>query len=264
MKPNTISLGDCIAVMQEQIEPGAIDLIFADPPYNLSGKPLNLPNNTTGGPYYKMNEDWDTFDQEDYAAFTQAWLAAARRALKETGSLYVCCTMHNIAEVITAAKGLDFALKNILTWYKTNAMPSLTKRTFTHSTEYVCWFVAGSGWTFNYPEVKELNPATTKTGDKKQMRDFLGLIEMPIVQGKERVKNGNGRAFHPTQKPEKLVEIALVASSNPGDTVLDPFMGSGTTGVVAQRLGRRWLGIEKHQPYIDAALRRIAGVEQDE
>lgn len=264
MKYNTICLGDCVTVMNEEIEPGAIDLIFADPPYNLSGKPLNLPDNNTGGPYYKMNESWDTFDQDDCAAFTRDWLAAARRVLKETGSLYVCCTMHNIAEVITAAKSEDFALKNILTWHKTNAMPSLTKRTFTHSTEYVCWLVAGSGWTFNYFEVKEINPETTKNGEKKQMRDFLDFIDMPIVQGKERIKNGNGRAFHPTQKPEKLVEIALIASSNPGDTVLDPFMGSGTTGVVAQRLGRRWVGIEKYQPYVEAALKRIAGVERND
>ena len=143
-------------------------------------------------------------------------------------------------------------------------MPSLTKRTFTHSTEYVCWFVAGPGWTFNYSDVKEVNPATTKSGDKKQMRDFLDFVEMPIVQGKSRLKDSNGRTLHPTQKPEKLVEIALVASSNPGDTILDPFMGSGTTGVVAQRLGRRWIGIEKHRPYIDAAMERIAGVERND
>ena len=100
MKYNTISPGDCVNVMNKHIEPGTIDLIFADPPYNLSGKPLNLPDNTTGGPYYKMNEEWDTFTQDDYATFTQEWLAASRRVLKETGSLYVCCTMHNIGEVI--------------------------------------------------------------------------------------------------------------------------------------------------------------------
>ena len=264
MKTNAIELGDCITVMNDQMEEGVVDVIFADPPYNLSGSPLSLVDNTTGGPYYKMNEDWDIFDQGDYAEFTKGWMAAGRRVLKDTGSLYVCCTMHNIGEVITTAKSLKLSLKNILTWYKTNAMPSLTRRTFTHSTEYVCWFVKGPGWTFNYLDVKELNPATTKVGEKKQMRDFLDFIEMPIVQGKSRLKDENGRALHPTQKPEKLVEVALIASSNPGDTVLDPFMGSGTTAVVAQRLGRRWIGIERHQPYIEAAVNRIEGVRKND
>jgi site-specific DNA-methyltransferase (adenine-specific)/modification methylase len=248
--------------MAESIEAGIIDMVFADPPYNLSGKPLNLTDNTTGGPYYKMNESWDTFGHESYAAFTLDWLTAARRVLKETGSLYVCCTMHNIGEIITTSKALELSLKNILTWYKTNAMPSVTKRTFTHSTEYVCWFVAGTGWTFNYSQVKEINPVLTKSGESKQMRDFLDFIEMPIVQGKNRLKDSNGRALHPTQKPEQLVEIALIASSNPGDTVLDPFIGSGTTAVVAERLGRRWIGIENHEPYIQAAMKRVNGVRQ--
>ena len=264
MKYNTFYLGDCITVMERSIEPGTIDLVFADPPYNLSGKPLNLPDNRTGGPYYKINESWDTFRQEDYAAFTFDWLTAVRHVLKNTGSLYVCCTMHNIGEIITTAKGLDFSLKNILTWYKTNAMPSVTKRTFTHSTEYVCWFVAGAGWTFNYSQVKDINPALTKSGASKQMRDFLDFIEMPIVQGKNRLKDASGRSLHPAQKPEQLVEIALIASSNPGDTVLDPFMGSGTTAVVAERLGRRWIGIENHEPYVEAAKRRVRWSRQND
>ena len=264
MRYNTVIPGDCISIMNEQIGEDTIDLIFADPPYNLSGKALNLKNNTTGGPFYKMNENWDTFEQADYFAFTQAWITASQRVLKESGSLYICCTMHNIGEVITAAKASGFTLKNILTWYKTNAMPSLTRRTFTHATEYVCWFVSGKGWKFNYSEVKEINPSTTKNGSQKQMRDFLDFVEMPIVQGKSRLRDNNGRALHPTQKPEKLVEIALIASSDEGDTVLDPFIGSGTTGVVAQRLGRRWIGIEKHLPYVKVAVQRIQGVEQND
>ena len=264
MNHNTIIQGDCVKVMAEQLKENTIYLIFADPPYNLSGSKLALKNNTTGGPFYKINEDWDIFVQADYVAFTQDWIAASQRVLKENGSLYICCTMHNIGEIITVAKDLGFGLKNILTWHKTNAMPSITRRTFTHATEYVCWFVAGQGWTFNYSEVKTVNPVTTKKGDKRQMRDFLDFIEMPIVQGKERLRNGGGRALHPAQKPEKLVEIAITASSKPGDIILDPFIGSGTTGVVARRLGRRWIGIEKHQPYVEVALQRIAEVTSND
>ena len=264
MRHFEIELGDCVKVMNEQLEDGSIDVVFADPPYNLSGSSLSLVQNNTGGPFYKMNEGWDTFVEGDYIEFTQNWIGASHRVLRDTGSLYVCCTMHNIGEIITTAKSLDFSLKNILTWYKTNAMPSLTKRTFTHSTEYVCWFVKGPGWTFNYFDVKDINPVTTKTGNKKQMRDFFDFIEMPIVQGKNRLKDKNGRSLHPTQKPEKLVEIALIASSNHGDVVLDPFMGSGTTAVVAQRLGRRWVGIENNPVYVEAAIERLRGKDRND
>lgn len=257
MKTNHIYIGDCVEVMKKQIDKGSIDLIFADPPYNLSGKSLNLVNNTTGGAFYKMNEDWDTWSPEDYVAFTEKWIKASGEALKSAGSLYISCTQHNIGEIIIAAKKNGFKMNNIITWYKTNAMPSLTRRVFTHSTEYVCWFVKGKNWIFNYDALKALNPNRKKDGSLKQMRDFMSFIELPVVQGKERLRNADGRAFHPTQKPEKLLEIIISASSNEGDIVLDPFFGTGTTGAVAGKLKRKWIGIEKKKEYAQKAEKRI-------
>ena len=161
--------------------------------------------------------------------------------------------------MIFAAKRIGFKLNNIITWYKTNAMPNITKRTFTHSTEYVCWFVKEGKWEFNYDKVKEFNPHRTKDGKLKQLRDFIDFIELPILQGKERLKGENGRAIHPTQKPEKLIELIMIASSSVGSLVLDPFFGTGTTGIVASNLGRNWIGIEMDKRYFKIANERISG-----
>lgn len=245
--------------MRAELKESTIDLIYADPPYNLSGKALTLVNNKTGGPFYKMNEKWDTWSYEDYLEFTDEWISEAWKLLKRSGSLYISCAYHNIAEVMFSAKKAGFVTKNILTWYKTNAMPNLTRRTFTHSTEYVCWLVKGNNWKFNYVALKEINPQRTKEGKPRQVRDFLDFVEMPIVQGRLRLKDRNGRASHPTQKPEKLIELILTASSNVGDLVLDPFFGSGTTGIVASRLGRKWIGIEIDRKYVRVASERIFG-----
>mgnify|MGYP000468804750 CR=1 FL=1 len=257
MEVNTIYKGDCILIMNNEIEKNSIPLIFADPPYNLSGKSLDLENNTTGGAYYKVNEEWDIFSYEEYLNFTEKWISACKSVLLPNGSLYVSCTQHNIAEVIFISKKLGLKLNNIITWYKVNSMPNITKRTFTHSTEFVCWFVKGKNWIFNYDAVKEFNPNKTKDGKNKQLRDFLDFIELPIVQGKERIKGENGRAIHPTQKPEKLLELIILASSNINDVVLDPFFGTGTTGYVAQKLNRKWIGIEKKSYYIKIAIQRL-------
>jgi site-specific DNA-methyltransferase (adenine-specific)/modification methylase len=173
--------------------------------------------------------------------------------------LYISCTYHNVAEIVFIAKKKGFKLNNIITWYKTNAMPNITKRTFTHATEYVCWFVKGNNWKFNYEKLKEINPHRTKDGKPKQVRDFIDFIELPIVQGKERIKSGNGRAVHPTQKPEKLIELIISASSNENDLVLDPFLGTGTTGIVASKLNRKWIGIEINEEYVKVASKRIFG-----
>ena len=259
MNVNHIYHGDCVEIMKKNIEKESIDLVYADPPYNLSGKKLNLINNKTGGPFYKMNEDWDKWKYEEYVDFTEKWMKEVWRILKPNGSLYVSCTFHNIGEIIVIGKKIGFKLNNILVWVKKNPMPNITKRTFTHSTEYVCWFVKGSKWKFNYAKLKELNPHKTKQGKPKQMRDFLDFIELALVQGKERLRGDKGRALHPTQKPEKLLEIIITASSDPGDIVLDPFFGTGTTGVVAKRLNRRWIGIEINEKYIEAAWKRIKG-----
>lgn len=256
-KTNFIYSGDCIEIMQKEIEKNSIPLIFADPPYNLSGKSLNLENNKTGGAYYKVNEEWDTFNYPDYIDFTRKWLTESHNILTPNGSLYISCTQHNIGEILFLAKELGFKLNNIITWYKVNAMPNITKRTYTHSTEFVCWFVKGKNWVFNYEKVKEFNPRKTKEGANKQMRDFLDFIELPIVQGKERIRNEENRAAHPTQKPEKLLELIIRASSNENDIVLDPFFGTGTTGYVAKKLKRKWIGIEKNKDYINISKKRL-------
>jgi site-specific DNA-methyltransferase (adenine-specific)/modification methylase len=249
--------GDCIDILENEIAENSVNLIFADPPYNLSRNVLNLKNNTTGGAYYKISEDWDIFDYEDYIKFTKNWMRVCKKALMENGSFYVSCNQHNIGEILTIGKSLGLKLNNILIWYKVNAMPNITKRTFTHSTEFVCWFVKGKNWIFNYNDVKEFNPHKTKDGANKQMRDFLDFIELPIVQGRERIKGMSGRAAHPTQKPEKLLELIIKASSNENDIVLDPFFGSGTTGAVAEKLNRKWIGIEKNEQYICIAENRL-------
>lgn len=259
MKINHIYLGDCVDIMEEEIKKNSIDLMYADPPYNLSGKTLTLINNKTGGPFYKMNEDWDTWRYEDYLIFTEKWIGKSWDVLKPIGSLYVSCTYHNIAEIIFIAKKIGFKFNNIITWYKTNAMPNITKRTFTHSTEYVCWFVKGNNWKFNYEKLKEINPHKTKEGKPKQLRDFVDFIEFPIVQGKERLRGQNGRAIHPTQKPERLIELIIIASSDEKDLVLDPFFGTGTTGIVASRLKREWIGIDINEEYFKVAHERIFG-----
>jgi len=256
MKLNHIYLGNCISIMEEKISKESIDLVYADPPYNLSGKTLNLVNNSTGGPFYKMNEDWDTWDYNEYLEFTNQWIRQCYKVLKDNGSMYVSCTYHNIGEIITSAKKCCFKHKNIITWYKTNAMPNITKRTFTHATEFVCWFVKGKNWQFNYQELKKFNPIKTKDGKDKQMRD---MIELPILQGKERIKGENGRAIHPTQKPEKLLEMIILASSSKGNLILDPFFGTGTTGIVSSRLGRKWIGIEQKLEYVNIANKRFFG-----
>ncbi len=261
---NTLSqqlyLGDCANVMKNAVMPETVDLIYADPPYNASHRPLALPNNKTGGAFFKVNEKWDAFTEGDYKDFTLNWMRVAFQTLKLSGSLFVACSMHNIGEVIMCAKSLGLKQNNIITWHKSNAMPNITKRTFTHTTEYTCWFTKGSGWVFNYFDLKKFNPNKTRDGRNKQMPDF---VELPLVQGKERLKNRlNGRALHPTQKPERLLEIIVTAASDPNDLVLDPFMGTGTTAIVAERLNRRWIGIESNPQYFKAAKKRICAARK--
>jgi site-specific DNA-methyltransferase (adenine-specific)/modification methylase len=151
-------------------------------------------------------------------------------------------------------KQLNYKVNNVITWFKSNAMPNMTRRVFTHTTEFIVWAVKGSGWTFNYDIIKEINPEKQKGGANKQMRD---LWEMPLVQGKERIKGEDGRALHPTQKPEEMLKRIILASSNEGDTVLDPFLGSGTTAFVAKKHNRRYIGIEREEKYVKIAKERL-------
>ncbi|MDD5433624.1 MAG: site-specific DNA-methyltransferase [Candidatus Pacebacteria bacterium] len=255
MKINTIHKGNCVEVMEKEIPNGSIDLIFADPPYNLSGNGLKWVGNKTGGDWFMVNEKWDKMTETEYLKFTKDWLNACKKVLKLNGSIYVSCTYHNIGELITVLKLLEFTPRNIITWHKNNAMPSMTRRSFTHSCEYVLFFSKGKKWTFNYSDIKKMNPDKAKDGSEKQMRD---LWIMPVVQGKERIKDKTGRAAHPTQKPENLLERIILASSNKNDIVLDPFLGSGTTAVVAKRLDRKWIGIETENKYIKIAEKRLS------
>lgn len=246
--------GDCIEVLEEKIDRESIDLIYADPPYNLSGKGLKWEGNKTGGNWYMINEDWDKMDNSEYEKFTFNWIKACKQVLKPNGAIYISCSYHNIGECIMGLKKLGFKINNVITWYKTNAMPNMTKRVFTHSTEFIIWAVKGKNWVFNYEILKQINPELTKDGKPKQMRD---LWKMPLVQGKERLKNKNGKAAHPTQKPKEMLKRIILASSNEGDIVLDPFAGSGTTLVVAETLKRNWIGVEKEKKYVHLIKKRF-------
>ena len=261
MKTNVIYNGDSIEVLNKKVDEKSIDLIFADPPYNLSGNGLKWKGNKTGGDWYMVNEDWDKMTMLEYMQFTQGWIGACDRVLKDNGSICVACSYHNLSEVMIVLKQRGFKINNLITWYKTNAMPNMTRRVFTHSTEFVVWAVKGNGWTFDYEKIKQINPDKQRNGSLKQMRD---LWELPLVQGKERLRGDNGRALHPTQKPEEMLKRIILATSMKGDVVLDPFLGSGTTTYVAQKYDRRWIGIEKDKDYAEIAKRRLraAGAPQ--
>ena len=255
MKINTIYAGDCIKILKEKIDEKSVDLIFADPPYNLSGGGLKWKGNKTGGDWYMINEKWDKMTAPEYVIFTQKWIEACNKVLKDNGSIYISCTYHNLAEVMIVLKQLNFKINNVIVWQKTNAMPNMTKRVYTHSTEFVVWAVKGKKWIFNYEKLKKLNPEKQKDGSLKQMRD---VWTMSLVQGKERLHGKDGRALHPTQKPEEMLKRIITASSNRDDIVLDPFLGSGTTAIVAKRLKRKWIGIENNKKYIEIAKKRIS------
>ncbi len=254
MKFNIIYKGDCRDIMKNEILENSINLIFADPPYNLSGNKLKWLGNKTGGDWFMVNEQWDKMDEKEYILFTQEWIKEAYRVLKPNGSIYISCTYHNLGEVLTSLKLRKFKINNIITWYKTNAMPNMTRRVFTHSSEFVIWAVKGKGWIFNYEILKKINPEKQKDGKDKQMRD---VWSMPLVQGKQRIKKENGKAAHPTQKPEEMLRRIILASSNEEDIILDPFAGTGTTLFIAQNLNRKWIGIETEEKYIKIINERL-------
>ena len=253
LEANKIYRGDCVKVMSGWPKK-SVDLVFADPPYNLSGNGLKWKGNKTGGDWYMVNENWDKMTESEYMRFTRQWIGGCCRVLKDGGSIYISCTYHNIAEIMIVLKQLEFKINNVITWHKTNAMPNMTKRVFTHSTEFVVWAVKGKKWIFSYEDLKKINPERQKDGSLKQMRD---VWPMPLVQGEERLRGENGRALHPTQKPEEMLRRIITASSTKGSLVLDPFLGSGTTAVIAKELGRNWVGIEKEKGYIKAAEKRL-------
>jgi modification methylase len=249
---NTIIKGDCVAAL-ERLPDKSVDVIFADPPYNLQlGGALHRPDQSLVD---ACDDEWDQFASfEAYDAFTRAWLLACRRVLKPNGTIWVIGSYHNIFRVGSALQDLNFWILNDVVWRKTNPMPNFKGRRFQNAHETMIWASRdpnAKGYTFNYDAMKAAN-------DDVQMRsDWL----FPICSGGERLKGEDGKKVHPTQKPEALIARVLMASSRPGDVVLDPFFGSGTTGAVAKRLGRNFVGIEREQDYIDAATARIAAVE---
>ncbi len=244
-----VLVGDCIELMARLPE-ASVDLVFADPPYNLQlGGELLRPNHSRVD---GVEEEWDRFAGfADYDRFTRAWLAEARRLLKPDGALWVIGSYHNIYRVGAMLQDLGFWILNDIVWRKTNPMPNFRGRRFTNAHETLLWCGRSqdSRYTFNYEAMKSLN-------DELQMRsDWL----FPLCGGPERLKR-DGKKAHPTQKPEALLHRVLLASTRPGDLVLDPFFGTGTTGAVAKRLGRRFIGIEREADYAAIAQERIAAV----
>jgi modification methylase len=248
---DSIIVGDCVEAMAALPE-GSADLVFADPPYNLQLEgELRRPDNSRVD---AVDDTWDQFGSfAEYDRFTRAWLGAAHRVLKDTGALWVIGSYHNIFRVGAILQDLGFWVLNDVVWRKTNPMPNFRGRRFTNAHETLIWAAKSrdqKSYTFNYEAMKALN-------DELQMRSDWTL---PICSGGERLKDANGDKAHSTQKPEALLHRVIVASSRPGDVILDPFFGSGTTGAVAKRLGRRFIGIERDPAYAALARSRIAAV----
>ena len=248
---DTILVGDCVDHMNA-LPAGSVDLIFADPPYNLQlEQGLTRPDQSKVD---AVDDDWDKFQSfAHYDVFTRAWLKAARRILKPDGAIWVIGSYHNIFRVGTALQDLDFWMLNDVIWRKANPMPNFRGTRFTNAHETLIWASKSrhSRPTFNYEQLKLAN-------DDVQMRsDWL----FPICTGAERLKGDDDEKLHPTQKPEALLYRVLSATTKPGDVVLDPFFGSGTTGAVAKRLRRSFIGIEREDTYIAGALKRIAAIK---
>lgn len=246
---NKIINGDCVEVLNSLPEK-SIDLIFADPPYNLQlQQELWRPNMTKVD---AVDDKWDQFDGfKAYDEFSIKWLTACKRVLKNTGAIWVIGSYHNIYRVGKIIQDLGYWILNDVVWIKTNPMPNFRGVRFTNAHETLIWAAKSKDtkYTFNYHAMKEFN-------EGKQMRsDWV----MPVCGGSERLKV-NGKKAHSTQKPEALLYRVILSSSNPGDVVLDPFFGTGTTGAIAKKLGRSWIGIEREQKYIDVAQKRIDSI----
>ncbi|QDH16447.1 site-specific DNA-methyltransferase [Swingsia samuiensis] len=243
--------GECIETMR-MLPSGSVDCIFADPPYNLQLRgELRRPDETIVD---GVDDEWDKFD--DYATydhFTREWLTEARRILHKDGSIWVIGSYHNVFRLGTLLQDLGFWILNDIIWRKSNPMPNFRGRRFTNAHETLIWAARSSQsrYRFNYQAMKALN-------DDLQMRSDWYL---PLCTGNERLKNEHGLKLHPTQKPESLLHRVLVASTNANDIVLDPFCGTGTTPAVAKRLGRHFVGIERHPDYVAAARERVAREE---
>jgi len=249
---NQIIEGDCVAAL-EQLPRHSVDVIFADPPYNLQlGGDLHRPDHSLVD---GVDEDWDRFESfAAYDAFSRAWLLACRRVLKPNGTIWVIGSYHNIFRLGSMMQDLGFWFLNDIIWRKSNPMPNFRGRRFQNAHETLIWASRErktKNYVFNYEALKAANE------DVQMRSDWL----FPLCTGSERLKGEDGRKLHPTQKPEALLARIMLASTKPGDVVLDPFFGTGTTGAVAKRLGRDFVGIEREPDYIAAAHQRIEAVE---
>jgi modification methylase len=249
---NQILVGDCVARLAS-LPPESVDLVFADPPYNLQLEgSLSRPDQSLVD---AVDDDWDKFASfADYDAFTRAWLSALRPVMKKNATIFVIGSYHNIFRVGTILQDLGFWVLNDIIWRKANPMPNFRGRRFTNAHETLIWAAKGASakaYAFNYEGLKAGNE------DCQMRSDWF----FPLCTGAERLKDGKGDKVHPTQKPEALLSRAILSASNPGDVILDPFFGTGTTGAVAKKLGRSFIGIERDETYAAAARARIAAVE---
>lgn len=244
--------GDCVECMNE-LPAGSVDLIFADPPYNLQlSQTLHRPNASVVD---AVDDEWDQFESfDEYDKFSRKWLTACRRVLKPDGALWVIGSYHNIYRIGRIMQDLGYWIMNDVVWIKTNPMPNFRGVRLTNAHETLLWaaYSDDSPYTFNYHALKRLN------GGKQMRSDWV----LPICSGSERVRV-NGVKAHSTQKPEALLYRVILSSSQPGDLVLDPFFGTGTTGAVAKRLHRGWIGIEQDRQYVELSRERIAAVQPE-
>ena len=252
LKADTIIQGDCLEALKS-LPDRSVDLVFADPPYNLQlGGDLLRPDNSKVD---AVDDHWDQFESfAAYDAFTRAWMAECRRVLKDDGAMWVIGSYHNIFRVGVALQDLGFWILNDVIWRKSNPMPNFKGTRFTNAHETLIWATKSRGgkrYTFNYDAMKMAN-------DELQMRSDWNL---PLCTGDERLKDASGAKAHPTQKPEALLHRVILASTKPGDVILDPFFGAGTTGAVAKRLGRRYIGVERETAYVELAKLRISRVQ---
>ena len=245
---NSIINGDCLEELKK-IPDRSVDLIFADPPYNMQLKnDLYRPNNTKVD---GVNDDWDKFSCfEEYDKFCIDWLKECKRILKDTGTIWVIGSYHNIFRVGNIMLNLGYWILNDITWYKTNPMPNFLGTRFTNATETLLWCSKGElykKYTFNHKIMKKYNGGVQMTS----------VWQIGICIGNERIKGDNGKKVHSTQKPEELLKRVILSTTKKGDVILDPFFGTGTTGAVAKKLGRNFIGIEREKKYIDVAKERI-------
>lgn len=248
---NTVINDDSIKIMNE-LEEKSVDVIFADPPYNMQLQDtLRRPDNSVVDGVF---EEWDSFESmKAYDDYTLSWLKAAKRVLKDDGSIWVIGSYHNIFRVGSILQDLGFWILNDIVWNKVNPMPNFKGTRFTNAHETLIWAVKNpkAKYTFNYEAMKALNEGV-------QMRSTW---EIPLCTGGERLKGEDGHKLHPTQKPEALLYRVIMASTKVGDVILDPFFGTGTTGAVAKKLGRSFIGIEKDKTYVEGAKERLASIQ---